>query len=182
MASHQTNDSTCSARQPSAAMPPRKQPRMRCSDRSATACRVPSEPSPITGADITTAMLMAISVTCGRSIQIQTCIMMTTAIAARMPCSIAGHCGPSRWRHPGDRRRRIGMPVHEEVGDDGRGRDADADFEDAVEGDVGHLQGIVQPLQQHQDRGDRAEQPGEPVRTDLHGDHAQHRAPRRGTG
>ena len=27
--------------------------------------------------------------------------MMMTEIAARMPCRIAGHCGPSRWRHPG---------------------------------------------------------------------------------
>ena len=49
MASHHTNDSTSSARQISATMPPSRQPRKRCSDRTATACRVPSPPSATTG-------------------------------------------------------------------------------------------------------------------------------------
>ncbi len=86
--------------------------------------------------------------------------------------------GPLRAEQmaPARRRRwRVGVPVLQHVGHDDGGGHADRHFERPVEGHVERLQRVVQAHQQHHARGDREEQPGEPVRAHLHGDHAQHR-------
>ena len=127
--------------------PPSTQPMKRCSDRSATACRVLTPVPAITGADITTAIVIAICVTCGRSTtpDLQTA---TTEIAERKPCKTAGHCAPSRSRQPGAVGGGSACQSWQQVDHDDGGDDADHHLERAVEGDIESLRRVVQALQE----------------------------------